>query len=276
MPLSRKNPRVQAARRLARSASARAEAGAFLLEGPKPISEAVAHGARLREAFVSPALDTRPTGRSVRAQLARAGVPLFEVDDRTLADLAEVESANGIVAVAEIPPGAAESLLDADGDLLLASGVQDPGNAGALARIAAAAGFSGLVADRATADLFSPKAVRGSAGCVLRLPVDRVADLPAYARRLASGGVPVLAATPRGGGDPFAPRDRARVAIVVGAEGRGLPPEVEAACTGRLTIPMAPGVESLNVSAAAAVLAFALRAGRSALRASSGTPRTPR
>ena len=89
-----------------------------------------------------------------------------------------------------IPERNAQALLDGEGDLLLAATVQDPGNAGALVRIAAAAGFKGVVADMSTADFFSPKAVRGSAGAVLRVPALRVEDLAEFAGSFAwEGGV---------------------------------------------------------------------------------------
>lgn len=265
--LSKKNPRVQAARRLAHEAAARGESGLFLVEGPKLVREALSAGVRVTEVFVSPALASRPGGGPLRADLEKMRVPLLEVDDATLADLSALEVSQGIAAVAEIPHrGAVEELLAGRGDLLLVSTVQDPGNAGALVRIAAAAGMAGVIADRATADFASPKAVRASAGSILRLPSLRVADLVPIAKALASAGTSVLGATPRGGGAIGEMTLPSRVALLVGGEGRGIPELLQAACTGWVSIPMAAAVESLNVATAAAVLAFGLaerrRAGR--------------
>ena len=259
--LSKKNPRVQAARKLVRDAGERAAQGVFVLEGPKLVGEALDAKLPIREAYVVAADAKGPKGLD-RALIA-AGAELLEVDAKTLADLASVESAQGIVAIAELPKHrGVEGLVAGAGDLLLVAGVQDPGNAGALVRIAAAAGFAGVIADRATADFFSPKAVRGSAGSVLRLPAFRVDDLAAVARDLSAKGVAVLGAAPRGGEDPSSLKLPPRAALVVGAEGRGIPPALEKACTKRVTIPMAPGIESLNVAAAAAVLTFSLRTRR--------------
>ena len=256
--LSRRNARLVAARKLARDAAARAEKGLFLVEGPKLVREAAEAGVALREVFVSPELALRPGSEELRKLLESKGTVL-EVDDDTLEDLATVEAPQGIVAVAEVPKrGGPESLLTAEGDLFLASTVQDPGNAGALARSAGAFGMAGVVADRATADFFSPKSVRGSAGAVLRVPVHRVDDLGDYAAKLKAAGVMTYAAVTRDGEDPATFELPKRVAILLGGEGRGVPEALFHACEGTLTIPMSAGTESLNVAAAAAVLAYAV------------------
>ncbi len=256
--LSKKNPRVQAARLLARDAKERASEGRFLVEGPKLVREALAGAVEIVEVFVSPKLAERDA--ALAAMLGSQRVTILEVDDATLADLAALQVSQGIVAVARIPArGGAEAMLEGDGDLLIAAGVQDPGNAGALVRIAAAAGFAGVVADRETADFFSPKAVRGSAGAVLRLPVVRVDDLVAFAGGFAWKGGVVLGAVPRGGDAPGKVDLGKRVALVLGSEGQGIPAALADALTARVTIPMAGDVESLNVASAAAILAFEIR-----------------
>lgn len=263
MALSKKNPRVQAARLLARDAKARAESGTFLVEGPKLVREALAAGIVLREVFVAPGLETRPGGASLAKGLRMQRAEVLEVDDKTLADLAALEIAQGIVAVAEIPDrGGAEGMIAGTGDLLLATTVQDPGNAGALVRIAAAAGFAAVIADRSTADFYSPKAVRGSAGSILRLPAFRVDDVGEFAERLAKRGTAVIAAATRGGGALSTLALPHRLALVLGGEGKGIPERLAKACTGSVTIPMSNDVESLNVATAAAVLAFTRRASR--------------
>lgn len=258
MTLSRRNARLVAARKLARDAAERLEKGLFLVEGPKLVREALEAGVTLREVFVSPELASRPGAEALLADLKAKGTVL-EVDDSTLEDLATVEAPQGVVAVAEVPKrGGPEALLTGKGDLLLASTVQDPGNAGALARIAAAFGMAGVVADKATADFFSPKAVRGSAGAVLRVPVYRVDDLGDFAVRLKAAGVAIYAAVARDGEDPAKIPLPGRTAILLGGEGRGVPEGLLLACEGTVTIPMAAGTESLNVATAAAVMAYAL------------------
>lgn len=264
MIVSRRNSKFVAARKLARDASERAEKGLFLLEGPKLVQEALDANVPLREIFVSPAFATRPGAEALLATLRTKGTVL-EVDDDTLEDLATVEAPQGIVAVAEVPKhGGPEALLTGKGDLVLATTVQDPGNAGAIARIAAGFGMAGVVADKATADFFSPKSVRGSAGAVLRVPVYRVDDLVDYATKLKAAGVGIFAAVARDGDDPAKVVLPARAAILLGGEGRGVPDMLFRVCDGTVTIPMASGTESLNVATAAAVLGYALSRRRAA------------
>ena len=264
MTLSRRNSRLVAARKLARDAGERAEKGLFLLEGPKLVREALDAGVTLREVFVSPELAGRPGGDTLLADLQAKGT-ILEVDDKTLGDLATVEAPQGVVAVADVPNrGGPDALVSGSGDLLLAATIQDPGNAGALARIAGAFGMTGIAADKTTADFFSPKAVRGSAGAVLRVPVHRVEDLGELASRMKAAGVAIFAAVPRDGDDLAKITLPARAALLVGGEGRGIPESLFAACEGSVTIPMAAGTESLNVATAAAVLAYTLRQRRAA------------
>ncbi|HVO31990.1 MAG TPA: RNA methyltransferase [bacterium] len=258
--LSRKNPRVTAAKLLARDARMRAEQRRFLVDGPKLVREALDAAVEIDEVFVSPVLASREGAAGLAEALTRAGVPLLETDDDMLAEMSGVQVSQGIVAVARIPDRVGpDTLVEGEGDLLLAATVQDPGNAGALVRIAAAAGFAGVVADLGTADFYSPKAVRGSAGAVLREPAMRVEDLAAFAGRVAWKGGVVIGAVARGGDKPAKVPLGERAAIIVGSEGQGLPQQILDACTARVTIPMAGNVESLNVAAAAAILCFEVR-----------------
>ena len=140
--------------------------------------------------------------------------------------------------------------------VVLACAVQDPGNLGAIIRSAEAAGATGLVAVGPCADPYGWKAIRGSMGSALRLPVvserlvpDALAAVDRYRCRL-------LGATPAGG-VPYSEVDMTGpLAIAIGSEGLGLPPEVLLALDARVTIPMRPPVESLNTAITAALLLY--------------------
>lgn len=126
-------------------------------------------------------------------------------------------------------------------------------------RLADACGAAGFIAVGG-ADPFGPKAVRASAGSIFRLPVQREADpaeAPRIADHLSQAGFLRAGAAPRGGRD-YREADLSRsLALFVGAEGAGLPAAVDDRLDLRLSIPMNPKVESINVAAAAAVLLFA-------------------
>jgi 23S rRNA (guanosine2251-2'-O)-methyltransferase len=138
-------------------------------------------------------------------------------------------------------------------------GVEDPQNLGAIARVAHAAGATGLVlTDRRSAPL-SPAVSRASAGAIEHLPVARVVNLGRGLERLKEGGCWVLAAEPSAPQDLFGLDDRfwqGDLALVLGAEGRGIRPGLQRHLDTPVAIPMAGAVASLNVSSAAAVILY--------------------
>jgi TrmH family RNA methyltransferase len=140
--------------------------------------------------------------------------------------------------------------------VVVACDIQDPGNLGAIARVAEAGGASGLVAAGRCADPFGWKALRGSMGSLLRLPTVRCAapeDEVAEARR---HGCRIVAAVPRGGLPLFQAALKGPVAFLIGGEGPGLAPALAAGADQRVSIPMHPPVESLNAAVAAALLVY--------------------
>jgi TrmH family RNA methyltransferase len=140
----------------------------------------------------------------------------------------------------------------------VACDVQDPGNVGAIVRVAEAAGGTGLIAAGRCADPFGPKALRGSMGSALRLPIavagveTAVADVRCHCCR-------VLAAVPRGGRSIFDIDLTGPVAILIGAEGGGLSRSILASTDECFSIPMRPQVESLNAAVTAALAVYEAR-----------------
>ena len=158
----------------------------------------------------------------------------------------------GVLAIAHVREASARDAMDAarlaGWPLLVLDRVQDPGNVGAICRTAAAAGAPAVVVLEGTADPFGAKAVRASAGNVFRLVV-------AHARWSDLSGLDAYGAASHGGmALAEAPVENAGM-IVLGSEAHGL----SRADLKLVTIPVAPGVESLNVAAAAAVFLFEIR-----------------
>jgi 23S rRNA (guanosine2251-2'-O)-methyltransferase len=143
--------------------------------------------------------------------------------------------------------------------LVALDGVEDPQNLGAIARVAEAAGVQGLVLTRHRSPPLSPAVARASAGAIEHLRVARVTNLSRALEELQADGFWTLGADPLRGDDLFSAPERTfqgDLVMVLGAEGKGLRPAVEARLDHRLRIPMEGRIASLNVSAAAAVLAF--------------------
>ena len=136
------------------------------------------------------------------------------------------------------------------------AGVQDPGNVGAVIRVAEACGATGIIAGEGTADAFGWKALRGSMGSAFRLAVTAVSALPGALDAVRARQVRLVAAVPRGG-TPLPRCDLGGpIAILLGGEGAGLADPLLSLADARLSIPMAQQVDSLNVATAAAIITY--------------------
>jgi TrmH family RNA methyltransferase len=234
---------------------ARERRGLTLAEGVRLLEEALAAGVPVRGAAVAPALEGTPRGTALKHRLQQAGVPLEAVDDDLLGQLADTEHPQGVVAVIEPRPWRLEDIpVGPRGVVLVLDGVQDPGNVGALARTALGLGADALVALPGTADLSNPKALRGSMGALLRLPAvpATLAGFIVWAR-----GAGVELWTTATDGTPVARvRREGPVALLLGNEGAGVRPELAAAASRSVAVPLSGGVESLNVAVAAGILLY--------------------
>ncbi len=191
------------------------------------------------------------------ARIAGPQVRVTEVSEPVMRRLSDASTPPGIVAVVRTPD--VTRPIPATGALLVLDGVADPGNVGTLLRTAAA--FGATVVSIDGADPFGPKAVRASAGGCYRTPVHRLtgADVSVDALRGAGRVVLGLAADgERTIAEVAADIPTAGAVLVVGSEPTGLRPRVSAAIDVLVRIPMAPGVESLNVAAAGAIAMHAV------------------
>jgi RNA methyltransferase, TrmH family len=239
-----------------------------LVEGVRLVEEALAAGLPFRGALVAPELGRTARGTALVAELERHAVPVEQTGVRTLQQLADTDAPQGIVAVVEPRTWTADDLaLSGDAVALVIDGVQDPGNVGTLIRTAHALGAAGTVVLRGTADPTSPKALRGAMGATFRHPVVALDDAAfvAWARRsgvtlwaAAADGVPLARALAASQG---APRT-GPIAVIVGNEGAGIRPQLNAVAAKRVAIPLAPGAESLNVAVAAGILLYEVTRGR--------------
>jgi RNA methyltransferase, TrmH family len=253
---SRHNPVAQRFRALARGAATREDEAMMLLDGPHLVEEALVSGVALDTvAFAERHLPGRFD--TLAAQVATRGVRAVVVTDQVLAAMSPVQQPSGVVAIGRRHPASLEEVLARHPQLIvLLADIQDPGNVGAIIRAAEACGATGVVPGETTADPLSWKALRGGMGSTFRLPVAGRQPLEAVARRTAAAGIRLLAAVPRGG-TPLPECDLQRPsAVLLGGEGAGLPAGLVRLADARVTIPMRPPVESLNVAIAAALLLY--------------------
>lgn len=239
---SRDNPLVKRWARLARDGRARRDEGRAIIEGPHLLHALRASGGVPAAVLVTEeALAREDIGRLVR----EAGRPPVVLSSAAFRSIADVESPQGLAAEIAIP---APRLVK--GDCAFLEGIQDAGNLGAILRSAAAFGVEGVVLDRACADPWSPKVLRAAMGGHFALSVQQVPEL-ADALDGFSGALACTVAS--GGGALRGLRLPGRVGWIFGSEGAGVSTALRARAALQVSIATAPGTESLNVAAAAAV-----------------------
>ena len=253
---SRQNAFVRSFRTAARDV----DSERVLLDGAHLIREAFAAQLTIESvAITHRALATHDEASTVARTLERAGADVAAVPDQVMTAISPVRSPSGIVALALHRTSPLGDTLSRPGSLVVAAvDVQDPGNLGALVRAAEAGGATGVIAAGSSAHPLSWKALRGSMGSGLRLPI-AVADTRHMIAHADEAGVRVVAAVARDGLTPTEIDLRVPTLLVIGGEGRGLPPNIVDTCHALVTIPMTSPVESLNVAVAAALLVYEAR-----------------
>jgi len=233
--------------------------GLALAEGVRLVEEALAGGIAIRGAAVSPALESTTRGKTLKASLAQRSIRVDEVADAELESLADTEHPQGVVAVIEPRRWALEDIrLSGGSAILVLDEVQDPGNVGTLLRTALGLGAAGAIALKGTADLTNPKVIRSAMGASFRLPAVPASaeEFLAWARLQRSE---IWVADIQGEPPHRLPRrsaERPPVSLVLGNEGAGLSPALEAAAHRRVAIPLSGEVESLNVAVAGSILLY--------------------
>ena len=243
--------------------------GAAGVEGVRLVEEALTSACRVEAVLFS------ESGERFRERLAplvgRAdtGFAVLRTTDRLFEGIADTEHPQGVAAlvvpkkvemadVLSTPEGVCAPLL------VVLAGVQDPGNVGTILRTAAAFGATGVVTtatgQSGTASPFAPKAMRASAGAALHLPILTGMALGVLLTQLKLNGIRTVASCVHDEGSsamaPWEVEWCEPVALLVGNEGAGLPEDVVHGADGRIHIPMATRVESLNAGAAAAVVLY--------------------
>jgi tRNA G18 (ribose-2'-O)-methylase SpoU len=228
--------------------------GLFMAEGDLVVERALDAGCTPVAVLVDAAKTPRVTAR------IPGGVPIYGGGDRVRAMVTQLGVPQGIVAVFARPPRATTRMLALQAKrLVIVEAVDNPINVGSIVRNAVALGWDGLIFDYTSADPLSRRSLRVSMGQAISFPAARTVSLADDLRELATIGFSVCALTPAPDAvDIGAVPITERMAIVIGSERAGLSAEVLSACTCRVRIPMASGIDSLNAAAASAVACFAL------------------
>jgi TrmH family RNA methyltransferase len=241
-----------------RRRKARERQALFVVEGVRAVEELLRSPLAIRGVLTAPQLDGAQRGADLRKQIAERGVEHSAVNEAEFRSAAETESPQGVLAIAEIPDRTLESCTAANAvRLLVLDAVQDPGNVGTILRTAAALGATATIALPGTVDLWNAKVVRAAMGAhfthtALSATADellsflRSHDIDLWGAEAGAESVDNVAAP-------------TRLAVAMGNEGGGLSSSVRAAASRLVSLPIAAGVESLNVAVACGILLYRLR-----------------
>lgn len=254
---SPQNPVIKEAAKLLKK---RKKDAPFLIDGANLLEAAFGDGsrARVQKLFCTSGFKEREAALFERLMngSGNMGAEVYELSPKAMGRITDTSTPQGVAAIAQLEPLSLVECDLSDAPLIVLDGIKDPGNLGTIIRTADAAGASAVVLiEGETCDALNPKALRASAGSVFNIPVvweTREMVLAA----LSSFGLRVIAAAPTGGVEYYDAVLLAPLAIVLGNEAKGVSEEFMAQAHEVVSIPVRGGAESLNVSAAAAVLLY--------------------
>lgn len=242
------------------------------VEGPKLVEDALRSGLEAEALLVSESAECEAESILRIAGETEAGISrsrILRTTDKLFQGIAATGAPQGVAALFRQRVWGLEDVLRGPGQMrespalaIVLAEVQDPGNVGTTLRSAEAFGATGVVSTRGTADPWSPKALRASAGAGLRLPILRGMSIPVLLAQLRIAGVRIYAAS-------AGPEDAAKqtysagdanlrepIAIFIGNEGAGLSAEIKRAADAVIAIPIRPNAESLNAGVAASIMLY--------------------
>ena len=246
---SRDNAFYKSLHKLASSSRERRTARQTLLDGPHLLRAFLEAGGRPLHLLVN---EQALQNAEIADLLAACNdVPQTLLDDNLFAQLSELKTPNGLLALIAIPQPAVPAAHSQFA--LLLEDIQDPGNLGSILRSAAAAGCDAVFLSQGCADAWSPKVLRAGMGGHFVLHIHDAADLIGVAREFTGK---ILAASLQAEKTLYTCNLRGKLAFAIGNEGAGLSPALQDAAQEQFIIPMLGKVESLNAAAATAVCLF--------------------
>jgi TrmH family RNA methyltransferase len=226
-----------------------------VVEGAELLSVALAAGASIEAVYVDPEGAGTPAVVDVTRRILGLGGRVFDLAPGVMERVASTVTPQPLLAVVSYTPAPLDAL-DGATMVLVCVDIRDPGNLGTVIRTADAAGVDAVICCDTTVDPTNPKCVRATAGSLFHLPVVQGGTSAAAVAELSARGFTTVATVVRGGSDYADFNWTGPVALVLGNEAGGLPPDLVARLDTGVTIPMAGRSESLNVGVSAAVLCF--------------------
>ena len=233
-----------------------------IIEGRNAVIEALRAGEAIDKIYLAKG-DTDKTLGHIASAARAAGAVVVEADRRKLDAMSRTHAHQGVVALAAVREYATvDSILKSAADrgepplLVICDEISDPHNLGAIIRTAECAGAHGVVIPKRRSAGLTAVVGKTSAGAVAYLPVARVPNIAALVKDLKKQGLWIFGTAAEGSTDLYHADLRGPAAIVIGSEGEGMTRLVSENCDFLVSIPMKGHINSLNASAAAAILLY--------------------
>jgi TrmH family RNA methyltransferase len=249
MITSNHNPKIKLVRALLGRSKDRRDAGAFVAEGVRLVEEAVNANWPMRSVLFDETISER--GRLLIEKLTSQGKDVEEVSSSVMKSMSETETPQGILAVLDFHQ---LPMPESPNFILIPDQIRDPGNLGTLLRTAVATGAQAVLIPPDTTDAFAPKVLRSGMGAHFRMPIHSL-GWEEIGEVVRSASLQVYIAD-MDGESCWETDLKKSVALIIGSEADGASESARKIATGKLSIPMAKDVESLNAGVAGSVLMF--------------------
>lgn len=233
----------------------RDSSGQFVVEGMNLVEEAIQKGIEIDSLLIS---DTYPEEAFPELQ-ELTGLRIERIQHSLFEKLTDARHGVGVVAIVNKPrqdEADVKAVLQKGTNCVVLDRLQDPGNIGTIVRTAVAAGYDGVIALKGTADFYSPKVLRATAGMIFHIPILFLDDVDELVELAKVAGKNIAVTTPIGGIPYFDCDLREDIFLVIGNEGNGISDELIEEASLRVTLPMCGSIESLNAAVSAAILMY--------------------
>lgn len=253
---SKDNPVIKLYQKLSSSKKERLQYGLFVLEGLRITEDALREDSGITHLILTKNSYEKYGEKLLQTDLKNT--KLFVISNELGNRIAATDTTQGVFAICPIP-AAKKPVFTDNCRYAVLYGLQDPGNVGMIIRTADALGIDGVILS-GSCDLYSPKVIRATMGSIFRMNICIENDTDALFDMLGKGGVSTAAAVIDSDTEKITDISfTGRYAVFIGNEGKGLPTEISASCTRRVTIPMNGTINSLNAAMAAGILMWELK-----------------
>lgn len=249
------NPIVKEVRSL-KNKSARTEKNLYFIEGTRFTTEALKENIDICYFVLSETFAAASGSEELLKQISHSPFICYVVADGVFDAISDTQNPQGIMAVLKQEKKQLKDAVISEGLLVITDAVRDPGNMGTIIRTADAAGCTGMIIPDGCVDIYNPKVLRATMGSVFHLPIYHCEDMAAAMSFSKESGFLLCASHLEGAVSIYQADLSGNIALIIGSEADGISDETARSADMLIKIPMAGRAESLNASAAAAVMLF--------------------